>query len=67
MRWIEARKPNLCSNCQGDINIGDIYFGASYVAYCKDCGTKYIKGELVTINRHKLQELKKELDDIDGS
>lgn len=64
MKWIEARKPNLCSNCMGDIKAGDIYFGASYVCYCKSCGTKYIKGELVPINRTKLHDLQREINEL---
>lgn len=47
MKWFRARKANICSSCTAVINIDDDYFGNSSSAFCKICGVKKQKRDLV--------------------
>lgn len=53
MKWTKARTEHLCTTCLADIKQGEIYLTSPNICFCKNCGTKYQKGELVHDNKTK--------------
>jgi len=53
MRWMRARRSNICTGCGGDIKEGDDYYGNSSSAFCKECGVKKQKRDLVYSSESK--------------
>jgi len=66
MRLLTAQKEHVCAaNPEHIINIGENYFGNSYNAFCRTCGIKKQKGELIYNNKQQRYIDPKEMMDPD--
>jgi hypothetical protein len=46
MRWMRARRSNICTGCIGVIQENEDYYGNSSSAFCKECGVKKQQQEI---------------------
>ncbi len=47
MKWMQARRANICTGCMGKIEKDSQYYGNSYSAFCEECGKAKHQKELV--------------------
>ena len=53
MRWMQARRSNICTGCANTIEKGSDYYGNSYSAFCQKCGELKQQKELVYAKESK--------------
>ena len=53
MKVLTASKQHICIACKTVVQTGEDYWATSFNSFCKTCGDKKVKGELVYDNSKK--------------